>query len=156
MLLWLSSAVRLIADTATPISFADLNVVNYLLIKHDNRRAAIPILIFYCLLFVLMTVSFLRLVHITIYDPPYVPLGTAALQDRKEYSEKGKRKIGSEENGIGAGEYDPHSNSGDTSPDISGSNNDPDSPGLELFYTKQVFVSEMDGRPIWCSHCSNW
>jgi hypothetical protein len=103
-----------------------------------------------------MTVSFIRLVHITVYDPPYVPLGPAALRDRKGYREKGKGKIGSDENGIGTGEYDPRNNSGGTSPDIPGSNNDPDSPGLELFYTKNIFVCEMDGRPIWCSQCSNW
>jgi hypothetical protein len=156
MLLWLSYVVRPLADATKPDSFADWNVVNYLLIKHDNKSAAIPILVIYFLLFILMTVSFLRLVHITVYDPPYVPLGPAALRDRKGYREKSEGKIWSEENGIGTGEYDPRNNSGGTSPDIPGCNNDPDSPGLELFYTKNIFVCEMDGRPIWCSQCSNW
>lgn len=34
--------------------------------------------------------------------------------------------------------------------------NDPDSPGLEKFYTKEVFTCEGDGKPRWCSECSNW
>ncbi|KAF4119860.1 palmitoyltransferase [Geosmithia morbida] len=33
---------------------------------------------------------------------------------------------------------------------------DPDSPGLEAFYTKDVFVCEADGRPRWCALCWNW
>lgn len=33
---------------------------------------------------------------------------------------------------------------------------DPNSPGLERFYTKEVFVCESDGRPRWCSDCCNW
>ena len=33
---------------------------------------------------------------------------------------------------------------------------DNETPGLEAFYTKDVFVCEDDGRPIWCSKCLNW
>jgi palmitoyltransferase len=33
---------------------------------------------------------------------------------------------------------------------------DADSPGLEQFYTNDVFVCEADGRPKWCSECGNW
>lgn len=32
----------------------------------------------------------------------------------------------------------------------------PDSPGLEKFYSKDVFVCEADGRPKWCSTCRQW
>ncbi|KAJ3472744.1 hypothetical protein NLG97_g10747 [Lecanicillium saksenae] len=32
----------------------------------------------------------------------------------------------------------------------------PDSPGLENFYSKDVFVCEADGRPKWCSGCRQW
>ena len=35
-------------------------------------------------------------------------------------------------------------------------NSDSDSPGLEDFYNKNVFVCEGDGRPIWCSMCLIW
>ncbi|KAF4589525.1 palmitoyltransferase PFA5 [Ophiocordyceps camponoti-floridani] len=33
---------------------------------------------------------------------------------------------------------------------------DPDSPGLEAFYSKDVFLCEPDGRPKWCSDCRQW
>ncbi|RDA84151.1 hypothetical protein CP532_4536 [Ophiocordyceps camponoti-leonardi (nom. inval.)] len=33
---------------------------------------------------------------------------------------------------------------------------DPDSPGLEAFYSKDVFACEPDGRPKWCSDCRQW
>ncbi|OCL04396.1 zf-DHHC-domain-containing protein [Glonium stellatum] len=29
-------------------------------------------------------------------------------------------------------------------------------PGLEQFYTKDVFVCDSQGRPIWCEKCKNW
>ncbi|KAH8660746.1 DHHC palmitoyltransferase-domain-containing protein [Tricladium varicosporioides] len=114
--------------------------VNYLLVRHGDKRAAIPILVLYFTIFTLMTISFVRLIYTTTFDPPYVPLGQVAIRERKE-----KGKIRSEEDGIGAGEY----TSG-------GTKDDPDSPGLELFYTKDVFVCEPNGKPIWCSHCTNW
>lgn len=88
-----------------------------------------------------MTVSWFRLVIITTFDPPYVPLGAAAIREREYLNDKANSQ--SEEDGIGAGEYQMEK----------GGKDDPDSPGLELFYTKNVFVSEGDGRPIWCSHC---
>ncbi|KAH6674931.1 DHHC palmitoyltransferase-domain-containing protein [Halenospora varia] len=87
-----------------------------------------------------MTISFVRLIYTTTFDAPYVPLGQIAIRERKE-----KGKIRSEEDGIGAGEYTG-----------GGARDDPDSPGLELFYTKDVFVCEPNGKPIWCSHCTNW
>lgn len=128
--------------------------INYLLVKHDNSSAAIPILVIYFILFILMTASFIRLVHITVWDPPYLPLGASADRARQTFTEKGKAR--QEENGITNGEYDPGDSSGNTSSDTTKPQNDPDSPGLELFYTKDVFTCEMDGRPRWCSQCSNW
>jgi len=84
-----------------------------------------------------MAASFFRVLYLTVFDPPYVPLGPAAIRDRER-----KGKTQSEEDGIGAGAY----RSGNY-------RNDVDSPGLEVFYSKDVFVCEQDGKPIWCSHC---
>ena len=133
---------------------ANLNLVNYLLVKHNNKGAAISILVTYFVLFILMTVCFLRLVYVTITEPPYVPLGVAAQRDRHNHNESGTTR--SKVHGIAMGEYYTGDKSGGPSPEVSDPHNDPDSPGLELFYTKDVFVCSMDGRPIWCSECSNW
>jgi palmitoyltransferase len=136
------------------VCFANFNVVNYLLIKHNDKAAAVPILAIYFLLFILMTVSFLRLVHIIVIDPPYAPLGPAAIHDRQRYNERERARPN--DNGIAMGEYNPRKSLGGASPEATGSDNDPDSPSLELFYTKDVFVCDVDGRPIWCSECCNW
>lgn len=131
----------------------DLISVNYLLAEHDDKSAAVPILVVYFILFFLMTVCFLRLVHITVTDPSYVPLGEAALHERQN-NKSGKGRAKAKEDGIAMGEYNSRSSQGGT-PETS-SEKEHDSPGLELFYTKDVFVCSHDGRPIWCSECCNW
>jgi palmitoyltransferase len=120
------------------------------MVKHNDAAAAIPILVIYFALFILMASSFIRLVYITIWDPPYLPLGRSADRgrERNTFKEKG--------NGIGAGEYELGGSSGVISTDTTAAMDDPDSPGLELFYTKDVFVCGMDGRPKWCSECAVW
>lgn len=96
-----------------------------------------------------MAASFLRLVYITTFDPPYIPLGSSALPARRDrISNKENGRSRNKQTDIAMGEYELG--------DISGGQHDPDSPGLELFYTKDVFVCEMDGRPGWCSPCANW
>ncbi|KAM3088107.1 palmitoyltransferase pfa5 [Clarireedia jacksonii] len=114
--------------------------VNYLLVKHSNKSAAIPILVIYFVLFLLMASAFLRVVYMTTIDPPYAPLGAGAI-DR---SRKPQRK----NDDIAGEEY--------TSGDSVATRHHPDSPGLELFYTKDVFTVERDGKPRWCSECCIW
>jgi palmitoyltransferase len=81
-----------------------------------------------------MAASFFRVVYITVVHPPYVPFGPAASRDNANGREKG----------VGAGEYN-----------LGNYRNDIDAPGLEQFYSKDIFVCEQDGKPIWCSHCGN-
>ncbi|CAG8972723.1 hypothetical protein HYALB_00008638 [Hymenoscyphus albidus] len=119
--------------------------VDYLLRDHGVKGSAIAIIVVYSILLILMTVSWLRLFLITTFNPPYVPLGPAAIREREHLNDKGNSQ--SEEDGLGAGEYQMTEKGG---------KDDPNSPGLELFYTKDVFVSEGDGRPIWCVQCKNW
>ncbi|KAH7312009.1 DHHC palmitoyltransferase-domain-containing protein [Rhexocercosporidium sp. MPI-PUGE-AT-0058] len=128
--------------------------VHYLLVKHDNKSAAIPILIIYFVLLLLMASSFFRLVYITTFDPPLVPLGPSAIRKRKTRSRDGKESGAGD--GIGGDEYDSRESSGDTSRNAAHPQEDPDSPGLELFYTKDVFICELDGKPKWCTPCANW
>ncbi|KAF8859814.1 zf-DHHC-domain-containing protein [Acephala macrosclerotiorum] len=117
---------------------------------HNDIAAAIIILVVYFLLFLLMAASLLRLVYITMVDPPYLPLGPAALRNVGMYNATEKQKPRKEADGIGGTKYQQNTAG------VLGTKDDPDSPGLELFYTKDVFVCEVDGRPKWCSHCANW
>ena len=100
-----------------------------------------------------MASSFLRLVYITFFDPPLVPLGPGAINKRNTNSrDRGEKNL---RGGIGGSEYGSRDSSGDTSRTVASPQDDPDSPGLETFYTKDVFVCELDGKPKWCSHCAN-
>ncbi len=128
-------------------------LVNYLLFRNHDHNAAISILTIYFLLLLLMASSFLRLAYITTFDPPYVALGPTATRDSS--IDRMKARAGSEEDGLGGEEYEMD-NSLDAAERDLATKNDPDSPGLESFYTKDVFVCEMDGRPRWCSECKNW
>jgi len=128
--------------------------IDYLLVRHDNKAAAIPILVVNFVLFLFMASSFLRLVYITFFDPPLVPLGPGAINKRNTNSrDRGEKNL---RGGIGGSEYGSRDSSGDTSRTVASPQDDPDSPGLETFYTKDVFVCELDGKPKWCSHCANW
>lgn len=101
-----------------------------------------------------MASSFFRLVYITVYDPPYTTLGPQAIRNRKH---KGKSNGDpAKGDGVGGAEYDAEGGAGGVSRHAAGPSSDPDSPGLELFYTKDVFVCERDGKPKWCSECMNW
>lgn len=90
-----------------------------------------------------MAATYFRLVYIVNFDPGFVPLGPAAegrrAQQRQERSTKSA--------------VEPLSGRFDTMPSRDMS---PDSPGLEEFYTKDIFVSEADGRPKYCSECATW
>ncbi|KUJ09224.1 zf-DHHC-domain-containing protein [Mollisia scopiformis] len=97
-----------------------------------------------------MASALFRLLYITVLDPPYLPLGPAALRSRRGFSTSEKEKSTSDADGIGGAEYNVGFREGTGGP------LDPDSPGLEYFYTKEVFSSEVDGKPKWCSHCANW
>lgn len=122
--------------------------VNYLLVRHHEHGPAIAILVIYFLLFTLMACAFFRLVYLVTFDPPYVPLGPKHNDkgvERVRHSKRRRDKHGFVE----SGQY-----ASDSVPQVLDS--DPDSPGLEHFYTRDVFVCEADGRPRWCSTCANW
>lgn len=88
-----------------------------------------------------MIASYLRTILTITFDCGVVPLGALAIERRKNAAKKARDSQGSV--------MDGYSYYGGPDPD-------PDSPGLEQFYTRDVFVCESDGRPKWCSECCNW
>jgi len=94
-----------------------------------------------------MVFTYLRVFLVIQFDPGVVPLGTLAVEQKEK--EKKKRKKNGCCNHVGddleANRYEGYW------PDPS-----VDSPGLERFYSKDVFICYTDGRPRWCSTCSNW
>ncbi|KAI5921774.1 palmitoyltransferase PFA5 [Camillea tinctor] len=115
---------------------------SYLINTRGEVGAAIPILIFYFLFLLLMVATYIRTILAANFDPGLVPLGPLAIEQRSHQNSKRLRKH--KHGDLESQSYHP------------GPDNDPDSPGLENFYTKNVFVCESDGRPKWCSECCNW
>ncbi|KAK3364410.1 DHHC palmitoyltransferase-domain-containing protein [Lasiosphaeria hispida] len=116
--------------------------------RHEFR-AAIALLVVYFLFLVLMLLTYFRLFLVIQFNPGVLPLGPLAVEQRAKQKEE-RRKSGMcvrlREGDLEAHQYDIYS-----WPDPK-----PDSPGLEAFYSKDVFVCHTDGWPRWCSSCYNW
>ncbi|KAI1489998.1 palmitoyltransferase PFA5 [Biscogniauxia mediterranea] len=142
---WITRIIPILLAAA--VGYATYVVVaricsSYLIDTRGEVGVAIPILILYFLFFLLMVATYARTIFVANFDPGVVPLGPLAIEQRSHQNTKRLRR---HKHG------DLESQSYHAAPD-----NDPDSPGLENFYTKNVFVCESDGRPKWCSECCNW
>jgi hypothetical protein len=120
------------------------SVADYLIHVRGEAGSAIAILVLYFVLFMLMLGSYLRTIVIINTDAPVVPLGPLAIGRRESQKSLQPPRIRRRARDV---ESQPYCATPDPNPD---------SPGLELFYTKNVFVCENDGRPKWCSDCCNW
>lgn len=118
-----------------------LHLVNYLYRKKHQAGVVTAFLVLYFLFFLLMMAAYLRTFFTVQLKPGVVPLAPEE-QTEREAAEKlrkrHKRNRDVEDRALAP--PDPN----------------PDSPGLEAFYSKDVFVCEADGRPKWCSECQQW
>ncbi|KAJ6442242.1 palmitoyltransferase PFA5 [Purpureocillium lavendulum] len=112
--------------------------VQYLYRTKDKSGLAAALLTLYFFFFTLSVAAYLRTFLTVQLDPGLVPLLHERDPDEKRSSWKPRRG------------RDPEAN-----PWVAPDSN-PDSPGLEAFYSKDVFVCEADGRPKWCSECRQW
>ncbi len=142
-------------------------IVDWLINTRHQDGAAIALLVLFSIFLLFMSATYIRLILIIKLNPGLVPLGPGAEEARSKSrgaSYRTRREPGGTEGGgdIEALQYDPgpeanrdrgldRSTSSTPSPDL-----DPDSPGLEKFYSKDVFVCDTDGRPRWCSACRAW
>ncbi|XXH05918.1 DNA-directed DNA polymerase eta rad30 [Hypoxylon texense] len=142
---WITRIVPIILVGA--VSYASFVVVGrvcstFLINKRREVGAAIVILVLYFILLLLMIATYLRTILTVFLDTGVAPLGPRVEERRKNESETRRQ---------GRRGTDFDSRLYYDGPDL-----DPDSPGLEQFYTKDVFICENDGRPRWCSECLNW
>ncbi|KAF4987585.1 hypothetical protein FDECE_15375 [Fusarium decemcellulare] len=112
--------------------------VDYLLREKKKTAVAIVLLVLYFIFFTLTVASYLRTFLTIQFNTGIVPF-TA----EREALDKERRETKKRGGDVEALTWVP--------PDT-----DPDSPGLEAFYSKDAFVCEVDGRPKWCSECRNW
>ncbi|KAI0424850.1 DHHC palmitoyltransferase-domain-containing protein [Xylaria sp. FL1042] len=117
--------------------------VQLLLRSLRENGTAIALLVLYFVFFILMVATYARTLYNANFNPGIVPLGPLAVSRQSAKDEKRLRRPYAADD-IEARAYD------------AGPDNNPDSPGLECFYSRDVFVCESDGRPKWCSECCNW
>nr|XP_036580870.1 palmitoyltransferase pfa5 [Colletotrichum truncatum]KAF6788942.1 palmitoyltransferase pfa5 [Colletotrichum truncatum] len=115
--------------------------VDYLYRNRGEVGTAIATITIYLFFYILTIVTYLRTFLKIKKDPGLVPLGPQAQLPARESSQRRKRR---KEGDL------------ESQPYFTGPDQNPDSPGLEEFYSRDVFVCESDGRPKWCSECRNW
>ncbi|KAM0452154.1 hypothetical protein ACHAPV_009568 [Trichoderma viride] len=116
--------------------------ISYLYHKKHQAGVVTAFLVLYFLFFLLMAAAYLRTFFTTQLNPGLVPLSSRE-QIEREAAEKLRKRRHKRNRDVEESAYVP--------PDPS-----LDSPGLEAFYSKDVFVCEVDGRPKWCSECQQW
>ncbi|KAI3340986.1 DHHC palmitoyltransferase-domain-containing protein [Ustulina deusta] len=121
---------------ATAVAYATYVVV-------ARNGTAIALLVLYFVFLVLMVATYVRTLYNANFNPGVVPLGPLAVSRRSAKDGKRMRRP--------YGADDIEGRAYEAGPD-----RDPDSPGLECFYSRDAFVCESDGRPKWCSECCNW
>jgi Uncharacterized protein containing DHHC-type Zn finger len=105
--------------------------------------ASIAFLVLYFIFFFLMLLTYVRVFLVIQRNPGVTPLGPSAVQALEEAKRAKKQKHRNKDLEDGF-RYEPRP---DRNSDI---------PGLEAFYSKDVFVCENDGMPRWCSRCCNY
>lgn len=115
--------------------------MSFLYKKKGQAGVVTAFLVLYFLFFLLMAAAYIRTFFTVQLNPAVVPLAPEE-QTEREAAEKlrkrHKRNRDVEDRALAP--PDPN----------------PDSPGLEAFYSKDVFLCEVDGRPKWCSECQHW
>lgn len=114
--------------------------MQYLLLAKGWPALAAAFLTLYFILFILTMATYARtLYHVQFDSSGLVPLsGMAAME----------KPPGDRRRPIATGEVEAIS--------WPPPGPDPDCPGLESFFGKEVFVCDPDGRPKWCSYCRQW
>lgn len=114
--------------------------MQYLYRKKRQHGTAIALIVLFFVFFLLTIAAYLRTIYNTMLNPGSVPLNErrkAVEAERKALGKREREDIESQEGWMPVDQ-------------------NPDSPGLEAFYSKEVFACEQDGRPKWCSLCWNW
>lgn len=162
---------------AVAVASTDRFAVDYLLkpstyAVRTRPGAASAILVVYCLLLLLVAITYFRLLYTVFVHPGYSPRGLQYYANKRERtSGRHVRNARNTPANIVADEKSDSSGKHESKEDGElegnayskgylstgrGANFEAAAPGLEKFYTKDVFVCEGDGRPIWCSTCLNW
>ncbi|KAL2209369.1 palmitoyltransferase PFA5 [Sarocladium strictum] len=123
--------------------------VQYLIRQRGETGLATAFLVLYAIFFPLTIAPYLRVLYTAQTNPGAVPWTDDRIREEEEKERnrhlKPKRSWWKK----------PKPEDAESRP-WNPPDQNPDSPGLENFYSKNVFVCEGDGRPKWCSECRSW
>lgn len=126
--------------------------------------AGAAILTIYYVLLILIVVTYAHLYYQVLWNPGTLPLSETRLEDEeRKTKEKSRQKSHwklqwknatkkADAEKVTQSNVDVERGSSVISRDSLGQSK----LGLEDFYTKDVFMCQEDGRPLWCSSCSQW
>ncbi|SPO03767.1 related to Palmitoyltransferase PFA5 [Cephalotrichum gorgonifer] len=132
--------------------------VDFLLRERHETGLTVAFLVLYFVFLILGVSSYARTLWVVKTDPGFVPLhptsrGARVLQNNKS------RRGGTSRGGAFGRRYDDNRGDEEAATANVGytmADQNPDSPGLETFYSRDIFVCEGDGRPKWCHDCGQW
>ena len=144
--------------------------VDYLINPYPNyaRRPRVStgaaIVAVYYVLLIPMVVTYLRLLYNVVWNPGYLPRGVPEAEDkqgRTQPSERPRRKHHRRRSSRARAKPTEKADRSELDADVergleygAGGKAYPlTSTGLESFYTKDLFVCQLDGRPTYCSTC---
>lgn len=118
-------------------------VVQYLYNEKKEAGLVTALLILYFFFFILSLITYFRTFFAVKFNAGQVPLSDPrAKHSRRRTKDRGRNSR--RERDI---EAQPYSSSADSNPD---------NPGLEEFYSKDVFMCQADGRPRYCTECKQY
>ncbi|EWZ83876.1 hypothetical protein FOWG_12768 [Fusarium oxysporum f. sp. lycopersici MN25] len=106
--------------------------------KRGKTAVGVVLIALYSILLLLMVAAYIRCYVTVQFNPGFVPW-TA----EREALEQERNQRASNGADVEIRSWAPR-------------DDEPNSPGLESFYSKDIFVCELDGFPKWCSDCRNW
>ncbi|KAB8201729.1 zf-DHHC-domain-containing protein [Aspergillus parasiticus] len=133
--------------------------------RSSRVGAGIAIIVVYYVLLTPVVITYLRLLYNVIWNPGFLPRGSSYLPDQQDAEapnahrrnskrrRKSHRKPGTVEKSDTSDEVDLERG---VDHHVGGKAFPLNAEGLENFYTKDVFICQPDGRPIYCSTCCQY
>lgn len=123
-------------------------------IYRPRHGAAIAIIVLLFILLVPMAISYFRLLQTIVLNPGFVPRGPQWHEQQEEKLRSGRR---SRRKGLGTSYSDTEKRPDATLRESRAPTTSKDAmQDLTVFYNKDVYACNGDGKPPWCSHCMNW
>lgn len=124
--------------------------------RPPRKGLAAGLLAAFYTLFILIVVSYFRILSTIRWNPGYVPRGSRWTSKKKTKTRGRSRRRqtrDSSRNGAKPDSQQPDPTQSQSDQDCEKVSSTFDASGLEEFYSRDVYVCQVDGRPRWCATC---